>query len=54
MDDGGENLFERLRPWLALGDVLGAVLQNLLARNNVLHVHISTPCGQLDRIEAID
>ena len=52
-DNGGEDLLKRLRSWLTLGDVLGAVLQNPLAGHNVLHVYISTPCRQLDWVEAV-
>ena len=53
-DNGGEDLLERLGSWLTLGDILAAVLQDSLTGDNVLHVHISTPCRQLDRVEAVD
>ena len=47
MDNGGEDFLERLR-------VLAAVLQDSLTGDNVLHVHISIPLRQVDRVEVVD
>ena len=53
-DNGGEDLLERMGARFTLGDILAAVLQDSVRGDNVLHVHISTPCRQLDRVEAVD
>ena len=53
-DKNGEDLLERLGVKLTLGDILAAVLRDSLTGDNVLHVHISTPCRQLDGVEAVD
>ena len=53
-DDSTEDVLERLTPRFTLGDVLGAVLQDSLAGDYVLHVHVSTPCRELNWVEAVD
>ena len=44
VNDVGEDLFEGLRSWFTLSHIFGAVLENSVAGDNVLHIHISTPC----------
>ena len=53
LNNSGEDLLEGLRSWFTLSHILGAVLKNSLAGNNVLHIHVSTPCRELDRVEAV-
>ena len=53
-DDCGKDLLEGLGTRFTFGDVLGAVLKDSLTGDYVLHIHICTPCRQLDRVEAVD
>ena len=53
-DDGGEDLLQWLGPRFTLGRILGTILDDLATRNTVLHVHIGTPCRQLDGVKAVD
>ena len=39
----GKGVFEGLRPWFTLGDVLGAVVNYSTSGDNELHVNICTP-----------
>ena len=50
----GKNLFHWLGARFTLGGILCTVLNDLVTRYTVLHVHIGTPCRQLHRIEAVD
>ena len=54
LNNAGEDVFEWLGAWLTLGSVLGAVLQESLAGDDVLHVHVGTPCRQLNGTVAVD
>ena len=49
-----EGIFQWLGTGLTLGGILCTVLNDLLTRHTVLHVHIGTPCRELHRIEAVD
>ena len=53
-DNCCKDLFEGLGARFTFSDVLAAVLQDSLTGDNVLHIHISTPGRQLDRVEAVD
>ena len=50
----GVDLLERLGPWFTLGSIFGTLLQDSLPRHTILHVHIGTPCRQLDWVETVD
>ena len=53
-DNGSEDLLEKLGVRFTLVNVLAAVLQDCPTGDNVLHVHISMPCRQLDGVEDVD